>query len=413
MKTSSKVLVGVGIAAVVSTAGVIGVARAGDDGVPVRMAEVERRDLVSTVIASGNIRARSAVDISSDISARIERLHVREGDDVEAGAVLLELDRSQYEAARSRAEAALSQAEAQLANTRATLLGAQRDFQRTQALYQRDSLLVSQQQLDEAETNLEVARANMEASLFGVRQAEASLAEAADRLSKTVIRAPATGKVTRLNVEEGETVMIGTMNNPGSLILTLSDLSTIEVVVQVDETDVPHLELGDSASVEIDAFPDRPFSGRVTEIGNSAIQPPSGVTGNSQSAIDFEVVITLDETPRGLRSDLSATAEIVTEERDGALSIPIIALTVRDREEVASEAGTPAAEREVEGVFLVEGGTVTFTPVEIGITGKEHFEVVSGLQEGDTVVAGPYQVVRELGDGDRVTRRSDDAAGDG
>ena len=411
MSTSRKILVGVIVLAVVGTAVGVFVAQRGEGGAEVRMEEVVRRDLVATVTASGNIRARREVDISSDVSARVASLEVEEGEDVEAGQVLVRLDPTQYEAVRSRAQAALSQAQAQASQIRANLVQARRNFDRIRALYDRDTLLVSPQQLDDAETSLEVARANLDAAEFGVRQARASLDEAEDDLEDTVIRAPRAGKVTRLNVEEGETVIIGTMNNPGSLILTISDLSVVELVLQVDETDVPELAVGDSAAVEIDAFPDREFAGRVTEIGNSAIQPPANQQSGQQAAIDFEVVVTLEDPAVALRPDLSATAEIVTDTRDDALSIPIIALTVRDRDQVADARGDGPGEgtgtgrdapRDVEGVLRVAGGTASFVPVEVGIAGQEYFEVLSGLQEGDTVVSGPYQVIRTLGDGDPV-----------
>ena len=312
----------------------------------------------------------------------------------------------------------LSQSRAAQAQQEANLLRAQRDLDRLLALRERDAMLVSQQQIDDAQTALEVARAQLESAEFGVSQNRAALEESADRLSKTIIRAPMDGKITRLNVEEGETVIIGTMNNPGSLILTISDLSVIEVVVQVDETDVPEISLGDSASVRIDAFPDREFTGRVTEIGNSAIRPPSQQTAGQQAAIDFEVVITLDPTDVDLRPDLSATADVVTASREDVLAVPIIAMTVRempdsiaegDRSESGERTTTPADQ---EGAFVVRDGTVTFVPVTIGIAGQEYFEVLSGLVEGDTVVAGPYQRIRQLQDGDAVKPMDSERAED-
>jgi HlyD family secretion protein len=406
MTGRTKALVGIGVVAILGTAAAITLTRNGGRGAEVRMEAIERRDLEATVTASGNIRARRSVDISSDVSARVASLAVLEGDDVEEGSVLLRLDRTQLEANRSRAEAALSQARAQRAQQDANLAQALRNRERMYSLWTRDSLLVSRQQVDDAETNLEVAEANAEAARFAVAQADASLAEAEDRLSKTVFRAPISGKVTRLSVEEGETVVVGTMNNPGSLVLTISDLSVVEAVVQVDETDVPKLALGDSARVEIDAFPDRTFNGVVTEIGNSAIRPPSSQqAGGQQQAIDFEVVITLDPTDALLRPDLSATAEILTDRRGEALAVPIIALTVR-QDSTAKPERPGEAVPDMEGVFLVQDGRAAFRRVEVGIAGQEYFEILSGLQEGDTVVAGPYQTIRQLQDGDPVRRSS-------
>lgn len=416
METRTKILIGVAVVAVLASSAVLSVTRGRDRGVEVRLEAISQRDLVEVVTASGNIRARRTVDISSDVSARVEELLVDEGDDVVAGQVLLRLEPDQYGAALARTEAQLAQARAQQSQQRANLLRSERDRDRLLQLRARDSLLVSRQQIDDAETDVEVATATLESAGHGVAQAEAAVEEAEDRLSKTVFTAPITGKVTRLNVEEGETVIIGTMNNPGSLVLTISDLSVIEVVVKVDETAVSTISLDDEADIDIDAFPDQSFSGRVTEIGNSAITPPSQQNPNQQAAIDFEVVITLDPSDAPLRPDLSATAEIAVERRPGAVAVPIIALTIRD-EATADSTGAGDADDEgadpadVEGVFLVRDGTVTFTRVEVGIAGAEFFEILSGLAVGDTVVAGPYQRIRQLRTGDAVRQVQESASG--
>lgn len=408
MKTRTKVLIGLAAVIVLGSAAALSVVKGRGSGAEVRMEGVERRDLVEIVTASGNIRARRAVDLSSDISAKVAQLLVDEGEDVVVGQILMRLDPAQYQAGVSRSQATLSQARAMEAQQRANLLRSQRDLDRLLALYSRDSLLVSPQQVDDARTNADVAVAQLESAQYGVAQSQASLDEAEDRLSKTIIRAPIAGKITRLNVEEGETVIIGTMNNPGSLILAISDLSVVEVVVQVDETDVPKIALGDSASVRIDAFPDETFVGRVTEIGNSAIRPPSQQAAGQQAAIDFEVVLTLDSTDAPLRPDLSATADVVTEMRRDVLAVPIIALTVREPKKEEADSAAPASaprdgeDTDVEGVFVVVDGVVTFTQVEVGIAGQEYFEILSGVAEGDTVVAGPYQRIRQLSDGDKV-----------
>ena len=311
MSGRAKIIIAGVVVLVLASATALALRGGRSGGIDVRVEAIAARDLEAKVTASGNIRARRQVDMSSDVSARVEALYVAEGDDVTQGDVLIELDRTQFDAALSRARAALSQSRANASQNQANLFRAQRDFDRVQALRQRDSLLVSPQQLDDAEANLRVAEANLEAAGFAVDQAQAGVEEAQDRLDRTIFRAPMNGKVTRLNVEEGETVIVGTMNNPGSLVLSISDLALIEAVVRVDETDVPLLSLGDSASVEIDAFPGRSISGAVTEIGNSAIEAPSQQSG-AQAAIDFEVVITLDPTDAELRPDLSATAEIIT-----------------------------------------------------------------------------------------------------
>lgn len=411
----------------------VAVLRGADDAVPVRVEPVERRDLVATVTASGTVRARRSVDVSSDVMGRVVELAVEEGERVEAGQVLLRLDPAQPRAALARARAALSQARAEVARLEAGLARAQREHGRVHDLWSRDSTLVSRQQLEEARTELEVARAELTAARHGAEQAEAGLEEAEDQLARTVLRAPIGGKVTRLEIEEGETAVVGTMNNPGSLLLTISDLSRAEAVLEVDETEVTEISEGDSAWVEIDAFPQKRFRGVVTRIGESAVRPvaPPGA-GGSSAAVHFEVVVTLEEPPPRLRPDLSATADIVTAVRRNALSVPILALTVREEErpaegtpasDAAGEGGARAADSEEdagsrppwssrasdrEGVFVVRDGRARFTPVRVGIAGEEHFEVVSGLTEGDTVVAGPYAEIRGLEDGDPVRALPDD-----
>ena len=406
MQIRTKIIIGLVGGAVLGGAAFMS-ARQSNDRLEVRTEAIEARDLVEIVTASGNIRARRTVDISSDVSARVSELLIDEGDDVVAGQVLLRLELDQYQAALSRTEAQLAQAEAQASQQQANLLRAERDRNRLLALRARDSILVSRQQLDDSATDVEIQQAMLSSAQYGVSQARAGVDESQDRLSKTVFIAPMAGKVTRLNVEEGETVIIGTMNNPGSLVLTISDLSVIEVVVKVDETDVPAIALMDSASIRIDAFPDREFAGRVTEIGNSAINPPSQAAAGQQAAIDFEVVLTLEASDAPLRPDLSATADVVVERRPNAVAVPIIALTVRDSE--ADEERAEDEPTDVEGVFLVADGAVSFQPVEVGIAGQDFFEVLSGLSAGDTVVAGPYQRIRQLRDGDLIQVNEDDA----
>ncbi len=420
MSSKKKILVAVILIAVFGSATAISIIRGHERGLEVRMEEIASRDLVSTITVSGNVRARKAVDISADVMGRVIELNVEEGEEVAQGEVLLRIDPSQLEAAVSRAQASFSQAQAQVAQQRANLLQAERARDRMESLWNRDTTLVSRQQVEDAATAREVAQSLFEATEFGVSQAQAAVEEAQDQLSKTIIRAPISGKVTRLSVEAGETVVIGTMNNPGSLILTISDLTVVEAVMEVDETDIPEIALGDSTLVELDAFPNRLFTGTVTEIGNSAIVPPSQTAGSGQTAaIDFEVVVTLDDPGMEIRPDLSATADIITAVREGAVSIPIISLTVRppeEGEEVVTEETEetgqeerpegPLArsqqEQEIEGVFVVREGIAYFTPVEVGITGQEYFEILSGVQAGDTVVAGPYQIIRELLNEDRV-----------
>jgi len=404
MKQKTKIIISVIALLVLGTAASIQASRGRTSGVEVRTEEIELRDLVEVVTASGNIRALRTVDVSSEVSAKVSELLVDEGEDVLRGQIMLRLEPDQYRASVARTEASLAQARAGQTQQEANLLQAERDLNRLLALRARDTVLVSGLQVDDARTRVDVAVATLTSSQHGVSQWQASVDEAMEQLSKTIFRAPMDGKVTRLNVEEGQTVIIGTMNNAGSLVLTISDLSVIEVVVQVDETDVPAISIGDSASIRIDAFGDREFTGHVTEIGNSAINPPSRQAAGQQAAIDFEVVLTLELNDAVLRPDLSATADIVTESRAKVLGVPIIALTVREEEPDTSAADYSEDDEldDIEGVFMVSDGTVTFTAVEVGIAGQEYFEILSGISVGDTVVAGPYQRIRQLRNGDAV-----------
>jgi HlyD family secretion protein len=392
-----------------------------ESGVEIRIEDVQKRDLVSVVNASGWIRPNRKVDVQSDIMGRITRMHVKEGQLVKRGDTLLQIDPTQSRAAVERARGALSEAQARAAQTNANYVQAQRNADRMRQLASVDSGLVSRQDLEEAETQELVQKELYDASQFGVAQARASLNEAIDRLGKTVLQAPMDGTITRLQVEEGETAIVGTMNNSGSLLLTVSDLSVMEAVIRVDETDVPDIELGDSAEIKVDAFQRQTFRGVVTEISHSSVRPPESITAGTGAgggqAVDFEVVIRLENPPSILRPDLSATADVITDRRTNAISIPIIALTVRDRGEVEAlpqedpeaivAAASAAGSNDVEGVFVVRDGIARFVPVTVGIAGREHFEVVSGLEVGDSVVAGPYEAIRALMDGQAVRRMSE------
>lgn len=414
--TKQRKLVGAAIIGIAIVAiAVIGILKQRDVGVQVRTEAVGRRDLVSIVTASGFIQPKRKVDISADVSGRVVQLSVVEGQTVENGQFLLRIDPTAFEAAVRRSEAMVAQARAQEAQMRANLLQATSAAERSERLAGGDRL-ISDQELEQARTALSVAEAQLEAARFGVSQATASLTEAQEALRKTTILSPMSGRVTRLNIEEGETAVVGTMNNPGSLLLTVADLGSMEASVKVDETDVPHISHGDSAEVRIDAFPNRTFVGRVTQIANSAIQG-QGTAASAQTqnqSVDFEVLITLDDPPEELRPDLSATADIITETRDNALAVPIISVTIRDPEgkkfqagdaDAASLASTMAARAaEQEGVFLVQGDTAAWFPITVGIAGDSYFEVIEGLNGGETVIAGPYAAVRDLEAGAKINR---------
>ncbi|MEO8294678.1 MAG: efflux RND transporter periplasmic adaptor subunit [Gemmatimonadota bacterium] len=412
-------LVGTGLLLVIVAVLVMGASRRGKKATEVRIEKVGRHDLVSSVTASGKIDAKSSVDISADITGRITQIAVKEGDLVSKGQFLLQIDPTIYQAAVSRAEALVASSQAGLVQTRATMDQAERALNRTTELQKSGSTLISIESVEQAQTSYDVAVANNNSSRAQVAQAQAGLQEARDNLSKTRLTAPMSGRVVRLPVEVGEVAVPGTFSRETALLMTIADLSVVLAKVQVDETDVVRLHMGDSVNVTIDAFPDTSFAARVTKISNSAQLTATQTSGGSSDrAVDFDVEVTLDNPPADIRPDLSSTAKIVTDTRRNSLALPIIALTVRENEPVPNEsrpqdsATASRGKRETEGVFIVRDGMAFFQPVKVGIAGEEHFEVLSGLKEGDTIVAGPYQAIREIKDSTRV-RASADSAGQG
>ena len=410
---SKKMKWGIGGAVVVGVGAFFAItaARRGEKPTEVRIEAVDTRDLVASVTASGQVQPRTKVDVAADISGRIVRLAVKEGQMVKRGDFLLRIDPEQYEAAVQRAEAGLSSAKAQAAQARANYLQAKRSYDRNMEIRKTNAQLVSEADIEQSRTQMEVNEALLEASDHNVEQANASVRDAKNSLGKTTILAPMSGRITRLVVEQGETAVPGTFNKEAATLLTISDMSVLETIVKVDETDVARISVGDSSIVQIDAFPDTTFVGKVVEISHSSVRGASSTGSNTEQAVDYEVRIQLLNPPRETRPDFSATAKVVTDMRTKALSIPIIALTVRENEELAGKdsavrvgaGSTPTKEvgkRDVEGVFVVgTDNKVTFRPVKVGIAGDRYFEVISGLKAGEKIVGGTYQAIRELKDG--------------
>ncbi len=405
MTKKKKILVFGGLGAAVVVLVVLNAAAQGDRGASVRVEEVAPRDLVATVTASGQIAPKTSVDVSSDVQGRIVEIPVREGDFVRRGDLVLRIDPSQFEARVASAQALVASAEASALQARANRDQAKRARDRAEQLRRQDPNLMSDEQIEQAQTSYEVAEAMATSAEHQVAQAQAGLQDAREQLAKTVLRAPMSGEVTRMAVEVGEVAVPGTFSRETGLLMTISDLSVIQVNVRVDETDVVRLHIADSAEVTIDAFPDSTFAGRVTKISKSAVQGLAATAGGTNQAVDYDVEVTLDNPPEAIRPDLSATAKIVTATRDTTLSIPIIALTVREHQPISTETApqdTTGKGDEVEGVFIYRDGIVEFRPVRVGIAGEEYFEVLDGLTAGDSIVAGPYQVIRDLRDGDPV-----------
>jgi HlyD family secretion protein len=415
MTRRRKIVLGVvlGLAVLIALTAVSSARKSGR-GIEVRLEPVAPRELVSVVTASGRIEPKTKVDISADITGRIVRIHVREGEWVERGTLLIQIDPAQYQSIVQRAEAFLQANEATLLQVQANRDQARRQLDRVLELRATNPNLISLEAVEQAQQAFDVALASYNSARSQVDQARASLQEARDNLAKTRLHAPIAGRVTRLAVEEGEVAVPGTFSRETGLLMTVADLTVVIAKVDVDETDVVRLSLNDSVAVSIDAFPDTTFLGRVSKISNSA--KLRTVAGSTDRAVDFEVEVELESPPADIRPDLSATARIVTATRKDALAVPIIALTVREHQEVPTELApgaappTPSpagARREREGVFVVEGGLAQFRPVRVGIAGEEHFEILDGLKLGDTIVAGPYQAIRDMRDSTRVRPMAD------
>lgn len=426
----------IGLVIVVGLAAVIyaNTTRTRTTGVDVNVEKIARHDLEAIVSASGKIRAQKSVNVSAETMGKVVGLAVNEGDTVKAGQFLLQIDPRNLQTQVNSREASLAAARSQLnetrrslENVRTNLKQAQDNLNRQQELFK--SGLTPRETLDRAENEVTLREADLgqrEQSIITqetrIKQEEAALENAQFDLNKVRIVSPIDGIVTRRNIEEGETVVIGTMNNAGTVLLQIADLSVIETEVEVDETDIPFIQLGQPAKIKIDAFPDKEFPGRVTEVGNSAIQTAGAATSR---ATNFKVVVTLEGEVPNVRPGFTCTAVITTATREKAIAVPIQATTVREMvvnadgslvRDTPPAAGQPAARRvttpvelqpgqsrkEVEGAFVARDGHAVFTPIKVGIAGDKFFEVLDGLAEGDEVITGPFASVRTLKDGDTV-----------
>ncbi|MGK2859149.1 MAG: efflux RND transporter periplasmic adaptor subunit [Thermoanaerobaculia bacterium] len=362
------------------------------------------------------MEAKRKVDISANVMGQIVNLAVREGDHVKKGDFLLQIDKAQLAASAAGAEAGLKAFFADRDAARAALDNARRNFDRAKANF--DQGISPRADFDSAETSLRSAEASLDAAEKRIEQSRAGLAGARDSLSKTTITAPMAGIVTALPVEEGEVAVIGTMNNAGTKLMTISDMSVVESVMEVDETDIPHVKTGQKATVTIDAYPNRTFTGTVTEVGSS---PMEGATGGGGEAVNFEVKVQLDNPSDDIRPGFSCSADIITATRDDVPAIPLAALVMRERQSDkpvsdAKAGGPPASDKsEEEGVYVFDEATKTvkFTPVETGITGDLSIEIVKGVTPGATIVTGPFRILREIKDGDTVKLEEKKGKGDG
>ncbi|MDH4035980.1 MAG: efflux RND transporter periplasmic adaptor subunit [Candidatus Krumholzibacteria bacterium] len=393
--------------------------RSRGSAVEVQVTEVGRRDISRVITASGEIHPRRRVNVSANAIGKVTRLAVKEGDRVRKGDFLLEIDAEPYESAVDQLTAAVRGARAALDMEKASLTKAQDDYERAQQLHEKG--FMSDGEFKTATSTLEVAQARQRNATETLAQAEANLRKATHELRNVHITAEMSGVITALNVEEGESAIMGTLNNPGTVLLTIADLSEIEAEVRVDETEVVLVRTGQAAEVRLDAHPDTTYHGVVTEVGNSAIRAQVGM---GQESVDFKVVVAIRDSIPDVRPGLSASVDITVAHVDDALAIPIQCLTVRDQERLDRERrrgrggnGAPAADssvtgaeearRDIEGVFVVENGIATFREVRVGIAGQSHFEVQGGLQEGATVVSGPFKTISDLVDRSRVKVQKD------
>ena len=421
-------------------------------GTSVNTEALRDRDLEAIVSASGTVQPKRQVNISANTMGRVTRLAVHEGERVKAGQFLLEIDPKSLsgqlergQASVAAARSSLDQSQTGLAQAKANLDLAQQNLKRQQELWSQG--LTTRETLEQAQNNLAVRQADLtsrqqeiQMRQEQIKQEQASLDTTKYNLTQVIIQSPMDGIVTCRNIEEGETAVVGTMDNAGTVLLTIADMSELQAEVEVDETDIPNVEIGQQAKVTIDAVPDRTFRGHVTEVGNSPIQNTSTTTQSTSTgqrqATTFKVVVTLDEPVPDIRPGFTCNAEITTASRTHVVAVPIQALTVREmlydekgalvheppprRKRVTDGSVEPtvqAAEpppghtrKETEGVFVVRDGRAVFTPVKVGIAGERYFEVLSGVKPGEQVITGPFASVRALADGEQVKIEDRDRA---
>jgi len=446
MSTWKKVAIGAAVLVVLVIFITVTVYQSKKNLVTVQTGKAQMKDLASVVSASGEVKPKTYVNIGANAFGKIIKLYVKEGDKVKKGQMLAQLENVQssadVNAMRASLEAASTDAVAADAGLRTSVADLNRaksdyeraklDWERAQGLFK--AALIAKSEYDasnaawqtadaglaQAQARVAQAKAQKDSADKHITQIRANLTRAADVLDKTVYQAPFDGTITNLPVREGETVVVGIQNSPGSTLMTLADMAVITAEVRVDETDIVNVRLGQPAEVTIDAIPKKVFKAVVSEIGDNAIVRSTGVstsqqTSASQEAKDFKVVVTLQDPPQNLRPGLSATAKITTASKTNVLSIPIQALAVRREDDLkpvgkgsgSVEAAAPAdpasnKKDEIQGVFVLRNKKVEFVPVETGVAGTTDIEVTKGLKEGDEIVTGSYKVLRTIKPGTSV-----------
>ena len=418
MSRRVKWAIGIGVAVLLAVVVVASIKSRDKSTTKVTTAKVAKVPLVSTVNCNGRVRARIKVDISSQVMGQIVTLAVVEGEHVKKGDLLLQIDKAQYDANAQAQQAALDALFAQREADQFTREQAERDFERTKKNF--ESKIESEQNLQKAQARARLGpgeRARRRASdRAGPREPPRQQGQSRRRRPSS---SPIDGVVTARPVEQGENAIIGTMNNPGTVLLTVSDMSIVEAEMEVDETDIPHVKIGQKANLTFDAYPEKKFDGVVTEIGGSPIT--KSALGTDSSAVNFKVKVQVANPPANIRPGFSVSGKIETDRREATLAIPIPALVVTDPASlerkkpgakpaptaVAAAPSTAGAsadkKKDVEGVFVVKkDGTVDFRKIKTGITADLQTEVLEGLTEGDEIVTGPFKALRQLRIGDRV-----------
>jgi HlyD family secretion protein len=374
--------------------------------VSVLTAKVAQQDIVSKVTANGKIQAENKVELSALVMGQIVNLAVREGERVKKGDFLLQIDQNRAAAEEAGSNAALQASLSDRDSAKATKDQAENDFARARRNF--EARISSEADYQRAQSGLDTARAALEGAQHRIDQTRAGLSANRDTLSKTTVRAPLEGIVTTLRVKAGEVTVIGTMNNPGTQLMTISDMSSVQAVLMVDETDTPAVQVGQKVVLAIDAYPGRTFDGVVTEVGHSPILKDDpdlqGLTTTSD-AINFKVKVKVVTPPPEIRPGFSVTADIITGTKANVPAAPLAAVVVRDSPK-GEKTDTGKLKTE-EGVYSYRDGKATFVPVKTGLIGELMVELVAGPKPGEEIVTGPFKALREIKDGDRITRMSE------
>ncbi|MEE2995213.1 MAG: efflux RND transporter periplasmic adaptor subunit [Gemmatimonadota bacterium] len=404
MSNRTKLIIGILVVAGISLLAYANIKYQRKETVSVRTQTVVRRDLVARVSASGKIETTHKVDVSASISGKVIHLPMREGDMVEEGMLLFRIDPTQTQTLVTQFQAGIRSAKTNIAVAEANQQQAKIEYERQKALFDRNVIAEDLVQRARSAYEVEIARTN--GAKEEIVRLEAQLKNAVHDLTKVNVHADISGVVTKLNIHEGENAFVGTFNNPGTVLMTISDLNHMEAWVEVDETDVVNLRVGQPAEIIVDAYPDTVFHAVIDRIGNSPITE----TGSNQQAVNFEVVILLTDTIPNVRPGLSCVADIITGTRRDVLSIPIQALTVREPEDEKKNAdgdddpSTRRRNRAHEGIFVIEEDRAFFRHVTTGLTGERHFEILSGLEENSDIIIGPFETLRTIKDSTLVEK---------